>query len=128
MKEIEELKSEINKRDLEITRLRSQIIERNAQWKGEGDCHEREEADRKERELELKEQLQTYQHKLLGVNEDNFTLSTKVKYLQEEKQFLIEKYEKVHQELQLRNREWAINEKYKKKVGEMQSRFEKFPS
>ncbi|XP_033209680.1 GRIP and coiled-coil domain-containing protein 2-like isoform X2 [Belonocnema kinseyi] len=122
IREIEELKSEIRRRDLEITKLRSQMIEQSSQGKGDGDCYEREQADRNKRKLKLEEELLTNKHKLLGLNEANFILSDNVKCLTEEKKLLMEKYETVNQALQLRNRERAINEKYKRKVEEMQSR------
>ena len=101
-------------------------MENNSQWKGEGDCYEREKADRSKRELEMEEEIITFRHKLLGINNEYFALKIKAENLQEEKNLLLEKYEKVNQDLRFRIQDLANIEKYKRKVEEMQLRFEFF--
>ncbi|XP_051173432.1 girdin-like isoform X2 [Leptopilina boulardi] len=118
LKTIQELKSEIEIKNLEIkklTKLNNENIRRSE------DLYEKEKFNLDEKN-KMKEEIHSYKLNLFDLNEEYRTLQLQAQKLHDDKNILLKNYEKAQKEIEFRNEDLVRIQNSKQKIQELQLR------
>lgn len=122
LKTIQELKSEIEIKNVEIkklTKLNNENIRRSE------DLYEKEKFNLDEKN-KMKEEIHSYKLNLFDLNEEYRTLQLQAQKLHDDKNILLKNYEKAQKEIEFRNEDLVRIQNSKQKIQELQLRLKRF--
>lgn len=114
-KSIEELRSEMKKKDIEIVNLRNIVYNNNSH-----------NIVNENKMKEMEDRIYSYKCKLYGMNEDYSKLKLEVQQLYDDKKLLVEKYQKACEKVNYKSDDLEKLQNSKRKIENLQSRFVKY--